>query len=242
MALVRRLVGLGRAARTDAKVRVRQPLARALVVLPSSEASDLEGLEGLVAEELNVKVIEPAHGVGELVSYTVKPNFKALGPRFGPRVKKVADTIGATDPAELVHSIEQQGVVHVDVDGEQVSLEAGDLDIRVEGRAGFSLAQDGPYGVALDVDITPELRTEGVAREIVRAVQDLRKNSGLAVEDRIDLWLEAEDRAALDAHRDFIANETLATNLTLGDPDADAARDEVSVDDLRVTVALRKST
>ena len=241
MTLVRRLVGLGRAARTDAKVRVRQPLARALVVLPAGESGDLEGLEGLVAEELNVKVVELAHGVGELVSYVVKPNFKALGPRFGPRVKKVADSISATDPAGLVEALERDGVVHLDLDGEQVSLTPEDLDVRVEGRSGFSLAQDGPYGLALDVEITPELRAEGIAREVVRAVQDLRKNSGLAVEDRIELWLEADDPAPLETHRDFISNETLATRLTLGPAESDTAADEVVVEGDSVRLALRRA-
>ena len=242
MTLVRRLVGLGRAARTDAKVRVRQPLARALVVLPAGESGDLEGLEGLVAEELNVKAVELAHGVGELVSYVVKPNFKALGPRFGPRVKKVADSISATDPSSVVETLDRDGVVHLDLDGEQVSLTAEDLDVRVEGRSGFSLAQDGPYGLALDVEITPELRAEGIAREVVRAVQDLRKNSGLAVEDRIELWLDADDQKPLETHRDFIANETLATRVTLGPAEDDAAADEVSVEGDSVKLALRRTT
>ena len=94
MGLVRKLVALGRAARTEAKVRVRQPLARALVVLPSGEVDDLRGLEDVMAEELNVRSIEVASGLEDLVSYTVKPNFKALGPRFGARVKDVAAALG----------------------------------------------------------------------------------------------------------------------------------------------------
>jgi isoleucyl-tRNA synthetase len=241
MALVRRLVGLGRAARTDAKVRVRQPLERALVVLPATESADLEGLEGLVAEELNVRTVELARGVGELVSYTVKPNFKALGPRFGSRVKKVADSIGATDAASLVEALERDGSVHLDVDGEQVTLAAEDVDVRVEGRSGFSFAQDGPYGVALDVEITPELRAEGIAREIVRAVQDLRKSAGLAVEDRIELWLSADDTSAIEEHRGSIANETLATSVTVGLPDGDASSGELQIEGQTVSIALRKA-
>ena len=244
MTLVRRLVGLGRAARTDAKVRVRQPLARALVVLPAGETGDLEGLEGLVAEELNVRSVELAHGVGELVSYVVKPNFKALGPRFGQRVKKVADSIGATEPGGLVETLERDGVVHLDLDGEQVSLTPEDLDVRVEGRPGFSLAQDGPYGLALDVEITPELRAEGIAREVVRAIQDLRKNSGLAVEDRIELWLngDADVMDACETHQDLIASETLAVALHLNEaaPD-DAERATIEVEGHEIEIALRRN-
>jgi len=244
MGLVRKLVSLGRSARTDAKVRVRQPLARALVVLPTSEADILGELDALVAEELNVKAIEHATGVAELVSYTVKPNFKALGPRFGPRVKSVAQAVTASDAKEMVDALERDGAVHVDIEGEQVHLTADDLDVRVEGREGFSLAQDGPYGVALDLDISAELLAEGVAREVVRAVQELRKSSGLAVEDRISLWLDAADEhlaAALVAHENLIAAEVLATQTERSDPPSDAARDEISFEDGSITVGLRRA-
>ena len=244
MGLVRRLVTLGRSARTEAKVRVRQPLARALVVLPTSEASILGELEALVAEELNVKGIEQVTGVGELVSYTVKPNFKALGPRFGPRVKSVAQAISASDAKEMVDALESEGTVHIDVEGEQVSLTRDDLEVRVEGREGFSLAQDGPYGVALDLEISPELLAEGVAREVVRAVQELRKSSGLAVEDRITLWLHSPDAeldAALRTHSKFIASEVLATETQWADPSEDLARDTVAVEGASVTIGVAKA-
>ena len=245
MGLVRRLVTLGRSARTEAKVRTRQPLARALIVLPASQTGVLGELESLVAEELNVKELEHAGGVAELVSYTVKPNFKALGPRFGSRVKSVAQAVNASDPAELVRAIDHDGAAHLDVDGEQVSLGPDDLDIRVEGREGFSLVQDGPYGVALDLDISQGLLAEGIAREVVRAVQELRKTSGLAVEDRIELWLSADSdtaRGALGTHSDFIAAEVLSTSTSLEEePPSDAASDELSVDSARIRLALRRA-
>ncbi|MGH2729073.1 MAG: class I tRNA ligase family protein, partial [Actinomycetota bacterium] len=183
MALVRRLVTLGRAARTEAKVRVRQPLPRALVVLPSDEAPEFAGLEDLLIEELNVKEIEVAHGLDELVSYSVKPNFATLGPRYGARVKAIAAALASADARTLVEELETTGTVTINVDEKQVALERADLDVRVEGRQGFALAQDGPYGVALDVEPSAELIAEGTAREVVRAIQDLRKSSGLAVED-----------------------------------------------------------
>ncbi len=244
MALVRRLVALGRAARTEGKVRVRQPLARALIVLPAAEVSDLEGLQGLIAEELNVKTIEVARGLEELVTYSVKPNFKTLGPRFGARVKEVAKALAAADAHALVAELESQGEIGVPVDGAQEKLSRDDLDVRVEGRAGFSLAQEAHYGVALDLDLTPELIAEGTAREVVRAVQDLRKSSGLAVEDRIELWLASEDRevrAALEAHRDGIAAEVLASNAHIGaSPPKDVPSGVVEVDNGSAAVALQR--
>jgi isoleucyl-tRNA synthetase len=242
MALVRQLVTLGRSARTDAKTRVRQPLARALVVVPSSEVTDLKGLEDLVVEELNVKEIEVVSGLADLVSYSVKPNFKALGPRFGPRVKQVAAALAAADARAIVEAVEQHGSTTIEVDGESLSLASDELDIRVEGRAGYSLVQEGAYGVALDLEIDDELRAEGIAREIVRAIQDLRKATGLAVEDRIELTLATEDEAvaaAIAAHGSFLRAEVLATELRLGD--AGAGAETLELDEGRVRIAIERA-
>jgi isoleucyl-tRNA synthetase len=243
MRLVRRLVTLGRAARTEAGVRVRQPLARALVVIPRAEAGHLAGLEPIIAEELNVKAIELVEGLEELVSYTVKPNFKSLGPRLGPGVKDVARALAEADARDVVGDLERDGTVKLDVGGDLVELTADDLDVRVEGREGFALAQDGPYGVALDVELTDELFSEGVAREVVRAVQDLRKTSGLAVEDRIELWLASDAHAgALVTHRDFIAREVLATSVTIAEPAPDdAASIVIEIETGTVAIALQRT-
>jgi isoleucyl-tRNA synthetase len=250
MRLVRRLTTLGRSARTDAKVRVRQPLAAAVLVLPAAEAGDITGLEELLADELNVRAVEVARGVGELVTYTVKPSFKALGPRFGAQVKDVAAALARADARALVEALEQHGEATLEIGGEHVALRRDELDVRVSGREGFSLAQDGPYGVALDLHVTPELAAEGVAREVIRAVQDLRKSSGLAVEDRIELWLTSDDAEledALRAHEAMIAKEVLATSVTRGDApgwvgDApEAAADEVRLDRGFARVGLRKA-
>ena len=242
MALVRQLVTLGRSARTEAKIRVRQPLARALVVIPSSEVDDLRGLEDLVAEELNVKEIEVVAGLADLVSYSVKPNFKTLGPRFGARVKQVAGALAHADARSIVEAVEQGGVATIEIDGEPQTLSRDELDIRVEGRSGYSLVQEGPYGVALDLEIDDELRAEGIAREIVRAVQDLRKAKGLAVEDRIRLRLSTDDQpiaAAITAHEPFISQEVLATELRLGDAGADD--ETLELDGGRVRLALERA-
>jgi isoleucyl-tRNA synthetase len=245
MALVRRVVTLGRAARTEAKLRVRQPLARALIVIPSAEAADLEGLEALVEDELNVKAIEATKGLDELVSYSVKPNFRALGPRFGARVKDVAKALSKADAVSIVGALEEHGTATITLDGEEVDLGRDELDVRVEGRSGYSLAQDGPYGVALDTELTPELIAEGVAREVVRAVQDLRKSAGLAVEDRIRLWLDSPRQGLLEAlrhHERLIAAEVLARSTAVGEtPPADTATDTVEFDDGAISISLQRA-
>lgn len=242
METVRRLVAIGRSARTVAKVRTRQPLARALLVMPAAEAAALGDLKSVVAEELNVKDVEIAQGLDDLISYTVKPNFKALGPRFGARVKEAAAALAAGNAAAIVRSLEDTGIVEIEVDGKMESFEAGDLDVRVEGRSGFSLAQDGPYGVALDLEVTAELAAEGYAREVVRAVNELRKSSGLAVDDRIELWLTGPGKIidALRAHADFVAGEVLAVALVFEDPVADTFAETVNVEDEPIAIALRR--
>ncbi|MDQ3218643.1 MAG: isoleucine--tRNA ligase [Actinomycetota bacterium] len=243
MALARRLVALGRAARTDARVRVRQPLSRALIVMPRAEADLLEDLEPLMAEELNVKAVEVAHGLQELVTYSIRPNFKLLGPRFGATVKDVARALSAADAQALTESLESTGNAIVDLDGEPVSLSADELDVRIEGREGFSLAREGAYGVALDLELDGELIAEGIAREVVRAVQELRKSSGLAVSDRIELWLESEDETvaeALEQHRDAIASEVLATTVNVNEHSLPEAQEtELALDQGAVRIVLR---
>jgi isoleucyl-tRNA synthetase len=243
MDLVRRLVSLGRSARVEAKVRVRQPLPRALVVLPKADVADFSGFEPIMAEELNVKSIETARGLEELVHYTVRPNFKTLGPRLGSRVKALAAALAGADARDLVKTLQASGVITVVADGDPVELTEDDLDIRVEGREEFALAQDGPYGVALDVHLSDELIAEGIAREVVRAVQDLRKSSGLAVQDRIELWLSAPERtAALEPHVDWIAGEVLATAVHMnGDAPDDIAVSELDVEGTTIAIALRRA-
>ena len=244
MSLVRRFVGLGRSARTEAKVRTRQPLQRALIVLPAADIPHLEGLEDLIAEELNVKEIEVMRALEDLVTYTVKPNFKALGPRFGSQVKAVAAALGQADPAEIVATLENGDVYELQVGGTRAELGADDLDIRIEGREGFSLARESAYGVALDLELTEELIGEGIAREAVRAIQDLRKSSGLAVEDRIALWLNWSEEAvgaALRYHSSTVSAEVLAEETHLGEePAGDASVDRLSLEQGDVVIGLRK--
>ena len=214
MRLARQLVALGRAARARAKVRTRQPLPRALAVVPPGERGGVAEMRRLVLEELNVKELELVDSLEELVHYTIKPNFRALGPRFGRRMPALAAAIATLTPAEL-RAIRDElavgGPTRVVVDGEAVTLDATDLDVRAERREGYEVEHEGAYAVALDTEITPELRAEGLAREVVRAVQDARKEAGLEVSDRIGLWLAAggELAAAIDAHEAWILAEVL---------------------------------
>ncbi len=242
MALVRRLVELGRSARAASGVRTRQPLGRALVGAPGW-ASLPEELRAQIADELNVQEFDTLASIGgDLVEYQVKPNFRELGKRFGKQTPKVAAAIGAADPAELVRALRGPGSVPVEADEVgQVILTADDVIVTERPRSGWAVESAGGETIALDLTVTPELRRAGLAREVIRMVQEARKNTGLHISDRIELWwrtTDAELAEALREHGAEVAAEVLADAWRDGEPDADlpAVRD----DDLRLTFWLRR--
>ncbi|MGY1838503.1 MULTISPECIES: isoleucine--tRNA ligase [unclassified Modestobacter] len=211
--LVRRLVELGRSARTASKVRTRQPLARALVSAPGWSQLPRD-LVAEVAEELNVvDVAELSGAVGsELVDLSVKVDFRAVGRRLGKQVQAVAQAVAAADAAELVAAY-RAGTATVPVDGAEVALAEGDLVVTETPREGWTVAAAGGLTVALDLTLTPELERAGLVREVVRLVQEARKSSGLAVSDRIEVWWTGEDglAEALTESGGTWAGEVLAT-------------------------------
>jgi isoleucyl-tRNA synthetase len=213
VALARRLVELGRSARAAAAVRIRQPLARALI--DAAGFADLPAeLRAQVAEELNVRALAPLTAAGEeLVDYTVKPNFRALGRRFGNGTPAVAAAIASADPASLAGQLRAGQPASVVVDGTAVDIGPDDVIVTQLPRSGWAVASDAGETLALQVAITPELRREGLAREVVRLVQEARKHDGLDVSDRIQLrWAAAgaDLAAALTEHGDLISAEVLA--------------------------------
>ena len=218
MALVRRLVELGRSARTASKVRTRQPLGRALVA--AAGWSELpRDLVAEVADELNVAELTELSAVeGDLVDVSVKVDFRAVGRRLGKQVQAVATAVAGADAVPLVAAY-RAGTASVDVDGVPVALEAGDLVVTETPREGWTVASEAGLTVALDLTLTPALERAGLAREAVRLVQDLRKSSGLDVSDRIELWWTAEGAPAeaLTEHGTQLAGEVLATAVHGGE-------------------------
>jgi isoleucyl-tRNA synthetase len=199
-------------------VKTRQPLARALVAASGFGALD-EQLRAQIADELNVSSIETL--AGDLVDVSVKPNFRALGKRFGSRTPLVAKAVAtAGRPAA-------DGTLTVLVDGEQLELSPDELVVTETPRAGWAVASEAGLSVALDLEITPELRRAGVARDVVRLLQDGRKRAGLDVSDRIEAWWSAaagsEAAQAVGEHADAIATEVLAVSFTEGRPPVDLA-------------------
>jgi isoleucyl-tRNA synthetase len=235
MDLARHLVSLGRAARAQAGVKVRQPLRRALVALPPDSA---ELLSTLVAEELNVDEVAVADRIGELLSFELVPDFRVLGPRLGERVKEVRPALARADAQALVAELEQGRAVRLELSDGPVELSADEVEVRVRGREGFAVSREGTAAVALDLDIDDELRVRGMLRDVIRQVQSLRRDAGLEMSDRIDLWLTGVDE--LRPHAELIAREVLAARVEFSHGDGPSA--PVELDDGRAaSAALRRS-
>lgn len=242
VALVRRIVELGRAARAASSVRTRQPLARALVSAPGWPALPAD-LVAEVASELNVVDMSSlSASEGNLVDVTAKANFRALGKRFGKQTPTVAEAIAAADAASLSAAL-RDGDAMVDVPGMgAVSISSDDVIVIETPREGWSVASGEGETVALDLHLTPELRRLGTAREAIRLIQEARKNAGLDISDRIDLtWSSTDDAVAqaLRDHGDQIAGEVLAISFAEG-PAAEGSFSGFDPD-LALTFALRKA-
>ncbi|WP_106398524.1 isoleucine--tRNA ligase [Actinocorallia populi] len=242
MALVRRLVDLGRAARTSSAVRIRQPLGRALVGAPGW-ATLPEQLRAQIAEELNVGSFEELSSIGgDLVEYEVKPNFRELGKRFGKQTPLVARAVTAADAAALVAGLRSAGSFGVEVaEVGAVGLGPDDVIVTERPRSGWAVESAAGETLALDLEITPELRRAGLAREAVRMIQDARKQSGLDVTDRISLAWSAADPEMAEALREHgaeVGAEVLAASFTESQGGAEPTHHEA---DLGLSFVLKKA-
>ena len=231
MAAARRLVGLGRAARTDAKIKVRQPLSRALL-LHAGAALD-EAVDAEIRSELNVKSLERLDTLSGLMRWNVVPNFRSLGPRLGPKVNEVKAALAAADGSELQAALERDG--HIEIAGEKLTAE--DVDVRAERHEDLALVEDDGWAVALELDLDDTLRAEGTARELVRALNDARKAAGLEIADRVKVTIDADDalQSVIDGHRAYIATEVLATEIVQGRGDR-----RLELDGTELSVSLHK--
>ena len=215
MEAVRRTVELGRAARAHSKVKIRQPLRKAVVVATTEERPAIERLADVVASELNVKEIEFVAEESDLVRYRVKPNFAALGPKFGKQMPQVKAAVEGLDAEHVTNALEAGGQVGISIDGHDHSLSADELTMVMEPLEGYEVEAEAGHAVALALELDDELRAEGLAREIVHAVQNARKSAGLDVSDRIEVELggDAELLDAARAHEAYISGETLAESI-----------------------------
>jgi isoleucyl-tRNA synthetase len=249
--LVRRIVELGRAARATSSVKTRQPLARALVSAPGWAELSPE-LREQISDELNVlQVDDLGEGASGLVDVVIKANFRSLGAKFGKQTPDVAAAIAASDPVALLESVRASGQTTLVVSklGE-IQVEESDLIVTETPREGWAVAAESGASIALDLELTDELRRAGLAREIIRAIQETRKQAGFEVSDRISLWwLPRSDHAALamGEFRSRIADEVLATRITdlgaeVDRPDEPAVEVDLADFELRAWIARNDGT
>jgi isoleucyl-tRNA synthetase len=237
MAIAREAVRLGHRARSAATVKLRQPLREAVVVANGPEREAIERLATLVREELNVKELRFVEAADELGTYEIKPNYRSLGPRFGKSMPRVAAAVAALDPVRVAKRLREGRPVGIAVDGHDHELHPEDLVLAMAPLDGYQLEREGSHAVALELALDDELRREGLAREVVHAVQSARKAAGLAVEDRIRLVLGGDDElvGAARAHEGYVAGEVLATEVSY-DGHHDGALATIEGRELRISV------
>jgi isoleucyl-tRNA synthetase len=226
MEAVRLTVELGRAARAQAKAKVRQPLRRAVIVANDAERAAIHARADLVKAELNVKELDFVEEESELVSYAVKPNYRSLGPRFGKRMPQVAAAVEALDAVHVAKVMSEGGEVGININGDEHALGADEVTLSLQPLDGYEVEAEAGHAVALQLELDDELRREGLAREIVHAVQNARKEAGLEITDRIELSLGGDDEllAAAQAHEPYLAGEVLATAVAYDAADGVTAK------------------
>jgi isoleucyl-tRNA synthetase len=244
MELARSIVGLGRAARNVANVKVRQPLSRILVAgVPASLQSGITELGGLVLAELNIKSVEWVDAA-DLAVLKAVPIFPALGPKHGKRVNEVAQAIRGLDEAD-VQALADGKSVSTQLDDDDIVVAPGDVKLETEPREGFAVQSEGVLTVGLDLTIDDDLRDEGFAREMINKIQFMRKDAGFEVVDRIRVYYDAGPRltSAIERFAAKIAGETLAESITAGRKAGELARDwDVNGESAWIAVERTKST
>ncbi|QDV22032.1 isoleucine--tRNA ligase [Aureliella helgolandensis] len=217
MQVLQEVASLGRSARMDAKLKVRQPLSRVEVSLASDEhMAWLTEHNGIVCEELNVKEVAYNAGNSPYIQYQVLPNFKKLGPRVGKQLPALKAALAAADGAQLVSDMASQGYVQIALGSETLKFDHEELEVRLQAKSGWTAAQGKYCVVVLSTDLTPALLREGMARDVVRLIQDLRKQRDCQFTDRIIIHLDCQDSeltAALLENKDYIVGETLAVEF-----------------------------
>ena len=237
--LAMRLSSLGRAARSKAGIKVRQPLQKVLVLLASpQERALLDQVSAQVVDELNVKELALLERETEVMEFSVRPNPALLGPKYGRDLPKVTAALASADPVAVATQVRAGRPVEVGeftLEPEEVTVEARDLP-------GYATATDGRYTVAVTTELTPELAAEGLARELVHRIQNMRKAAGFDIADRIVTYYrgDPEVEAVVEAKGDYIGQETLSARLQRGEPEPGAYVETINVNGHRVTVGVKR--
>jgi isoleucyl-tRNA synthetase len=244
MGSARSVVTLGHAARAQANVKVRQPLGKVVVVAPGSSAA-LQAMADLIMDELNVKQVEIASEARELVHYRLLPVNRVLGPKYGPLFPKIRAALDAyPNPAQAAAAVESGQALTLEVGGQMVELAPDEVLVQTEARAGLAVLSEAGVTVALDTELTPELMAEGLAREVVRRVQTLRKDADFDLDDRIVTHYQADEELAaiIAGWSDYIQAETLSRELRAAPPQDGAVCENYEVEGHPLTLCVTRTS
>ncbi len=242
MSLARQIASLGLSARNGAGLKVRQPLAKVFVYTGNDQTLS-DNLIAIVQDELNVKDFEFVQDASQLVNYRILPNNKLLGPRFGANFQAVRAALAAAKPDHVAKSVQAGQAITLIVDGEPVELSPEEILVQTEPAEGLAVAADKQVTVAVDANLTPELRAEGLAREIVRRIQAMRKDANFNIEDRITTYYLSEGSFAgvMVDWAEYIKTETLSTELKAGQPPKDAFQETHKVEGEELMLGIRRN-
>jgi len=243
--LAQDITSMALALRRKVNIKVRQPLQSIMVpVSDGSRRADLEAVKDLIQSEINVKELNIVDSGEGILVKSVKPDFKKLGPKFGKRMKAAAEAIKSLDQKQIA-DLEANGKISFDLDGATAEIDLSDVEIISEDIPGWLVANEGSLTIALDVTITPELRREGIARDIVNRIQNIRKSRGYDITDRINLIFapSGETDGAVSEYADYISRQVLADSIGIQpvDPDADGV-EELTMDDVAILVMISSAT
>jgi isoleucyl-tRNA synthetase len=213
MDLVRNLVGLGRASRDTEQIKVRQPLRK--IHIDGKHEDLIKDLSPLIMEELNIKEVVFEKNLREFMNFSLKPNFRVAGPKFGNKVKDFAKALREADELEIINTVQNGGVYELELGGETIEVNEELLDIRIDSKEGYNISMENNLFVILDTNLDDELINEGYAREFISKVQQMRKNNGYEMMDNIKIFYKGpeEIEKAVKLYEDYIKTETLAVEI-----------------------------
>ena len=226
--------------RAKEKIKVRQPLQKIMIPVDNpQQKEEIEAVADLIKHEVNIKEIELLQDASDILVKQIKPNFKALGPKFGKDMKLIANVVRGFN-ADDIKNIEQNASIEVEINGKKIILGLDDVEITSQDIEGWLVANEGSLTVALDVTINEELRKEGIARELVNRIQNLRKDSGFEVTDRIDVQIQGDVQiaAAITSNAEYIKSETLTEDLKIIDNLDNGI--EIAFDDINTKLFIQK--
>jgi isoleucyl-tRNA synthetase len=238
MEIAQRITTVVLALRRKEGIKVKQPLQTLMIPpMDAAQRADIESVKDIFLQEVNVKDVKFVEGAGILVK-KVKCNFRTMGKKFGKLMKGVAASVEALTQEEI-SKLESTGMIDIVVEGQNLTIEAADVDIISEDIPGWLVGNDGNITVALDITLTDELRNEGMARELVNRIQNIRKKSGLEITDRITVYIEPKDPAvkAIEAFGTYVAKQVLADSIVMEQNDGQ----EVEFDDFKLNIKITKS-